>query len=138
MEVIAYLQAGGEGVRQRGKGEPGDNTMLDAPLPALDAMRADGLDRAGAPDGAGALATALELLPDDKRPHVHLCPGPIVERAVEAVSLGAAGATVEEILRGAAPETAAGPEESIEITLTDPLGLHARPAASVVRAARRF
>src|SRR5581483_1548719 len=31
--------------------------------------------------------TALELLPEDKRPHVHLLPGPVVERAVEAVTL---------------------------------------------------
>src|SRR4029079_6921173 len=82
--------------------------------------------------------TALELLPDDRRAHVHLCSGPIVERAVEAVSLAAAGATVEEILRGTAREDAAGPEETVETALTDPLGLHARPAARVVRTARQF
>src|SRR4051794_37485340 len=46
--------------------------------------------------------TALELLPDDRRAHVQLCPGPVVERAVEAVSLAAAGASVQEILRGSA------------------------------------
>ncbi len=82
--------------------------------------------------------TALELLPDDRRELVHLCPGPIVERAVEAVSLAAAGATVEEILHGAGREAPAGPEESVEVTLRDPLGLHARPAARVVRTARSF
>ena len=82
--------------------------------------------------------TALELLPDDRREHVHLCPGPIVERAVEAVSRAAAGATVEEILFGSVRAEAEGPEEIAEIALTDPLGLHARPAARVVRTARRF
>jgi phosphocarrier protein FPr len=90
--------------------------------------------------------TAVEMLPDDQRAHVRLCPGPIVERAVEAVSLAAAGASVEEILVGQALSPAHGsalaeapaPPESIEVTLTDPLGLHARPAARVVRAARRF
>jgi phosphoenolpyruvate-protein phosphotransferase/dihydroxyacetone kinase phosphotransfer subunit len=82
--------------------------------------------------------TALELLPDDKRAHVQLCSGPVVERAVEGACLAAAGASVEEILRGSSREAAEGPEESIEVTLADPLGLHARPAARVVRTARRF
>ena len=34
------LQAGVDGVKARGKAEPGDKTMLDALLPALDALRA--------------------------------------------------------------------------------------------------
>jgi phosphoenolpyruvate---glycerone phosphotransferase subunit DhaL len=36
----AALEAGVEGVRSRGRAEPGDKTMLDALLPALDALRA--------------------------------------------------------------------------------------------------
>jgi phosphocarrier protein FPr len=82
--------------------------------------------------------TALELLAEDRRARVHLCPGPVVERAVEAVSLAAAGATVDEILRGSPRAGEGGPEESAEVVLSDPLGLHARPAARVVRTARRF
>jgi dihydroxyacetone kinase-like protein len=37
--VLAFFQAGIEGVQQRGKASAGEKTMLDALLPALDAMR---------------------------------------------------------------------------------------------------
>jgi phosphoenolpyruvate---glycerone phosphotransferase subunit DhaL len=37
--VVDLFRAGIEGVRQRGKAEPGDKTMLDALQPALEAMR---------------------------------------------------------------------------------------------------
>src|SRR5271157_4622564 len=37
--VVALFQGGIEGVQQRGKAAAGDKTMLDALLPALDAMR---------------------------------------------------------------------------------------------------
>ena len=57
MDILAFLQAGVEGVRQRGKAEPGDKTMLDALLPALDAMRTGGLDAAAAAAEAGMRAT---------------------------------------------------------------------------------
>ncbi|MFP5416368.1 MAG: dihydroxyacetone kinase subunit DhaL [Actinomycetes bacterium] len=39
-ELGAALRAGTDGVRQRGKAEPNDKTMLDALLPALDAFDA--------------------------------------------------------------------------------------------------
>ena len=38
-DAVALFQAGVEGVGQRGKAAAGDKTMLDALLPALDAMR---------------------------------------------------------------------------------------------------
>ena len=38
-DVVAMFQAGAEGIQQRGKAEPGDKTMLDTWLPALQAMR---------------------------------------------------------------------------------------------------
>jgi len=38
-DVVAVLQAGIEGVQQRGKAVEGDKTMIDALVPALDAMR---------------------------------------------------------------------------------------------------
>ena len=38
-DVVALFQAGVEGIRQRGKAALGDKTMLDALLPAVDAMR---------------------------------------------------------------------------------------------------
>jgi dihydroxyacetone kinase-like protein len=45
-EVVAMFQAGIEGVQQRGKAVAGDKTMMDALLPALEAMR-KGIDAGG-------------------------------------------------------------------------------------------
>jgi dihydroxyacetone kinase-like protein len=65
-DAVALFQAGVEGVGQRGKAVAGDKTMLDALLPALDAMRKgleDGcgltvvLDAGAAAAQAGMLAT---------------------------------------------------------------------------------
>lgn len=60
--VAALFQAGIEGVAARGKAAAGDKTMLDALLPALEAMRKGGamaemLDRAVAGAEQGMLAT---------------------------------------------------------------------------------
>ena len=57
LDVLAFFQAGIEGVRQRGKAEPGDKTMLDALLPALAAMRNGGLEAAAAAAEEGMRAT---------------------------------------------------------------------------------
>ena len=38
-DVVAMFQAGVEGLQQRGKAELGDKTMLDALIPAVDAMQ---------------------------------------------------------------------------------------------------
>jgi dihydroxyacetone kinase-like protein len=65
-DAVALFQAGIEGVGQRGKAVAGDKTMLDALLPALDAMRkrldegctlAAILDSGAAAAQAGMLAT---------------------------------------------------------------------------------
>ena len=65
-DLVALFQAGVEGVRQRGKAEQGDKTMLDALLPALAAMQkhqSEGrdlttiLESASAAAEAGMLAT---------------------------------------------------------------------------------
>lgn len=40
-DLLAVLQAGVEGVVQRGRAQPGDKTMVDVWAPALDAMRAE-------------------------------------------------------------------------------------------------
>jgi len=45
--LVAIFAAGIEGIQQRGKAAPGDKTMLDALLPALDAMRRSLRDGAG-------------------------------------------------------------------------------------------
>ncbi|HLK68662.1 MAG TPA: dihydroxyacetone kinase subunit DhaL [Bryobacteraceae bacterium] len=65
-DLVALFQAGNEGVQQRGKALPGDKTMVDALLPAVDAMRnafergnslAEILERGAAAAEAGMLAT---------------------------------------------------------------------------------
>jgi len=88
--------------------------------------------------------TALEFLEEDKRGHVKLCSAPLVEGAVAAASQAAAGASMEEILREveaalavARPVAAESSQERL-VTLTNALGLHARPAAKLIRIARRF
>ena len=52
-DVVAVFRAGAEGLQQRGKAAPGDKTMLDALLPAVDAMR-------GALEAGSGLAEILE------------------------------------------------------------------------------
>jgi dihydroxyacetone kinase-like protein len=65
-DVVALFQAGVEGIQQRGKAVLGDKTMLDALLPAVDAMRgaleagndvAEMVERGAAAAEAGAQAT---------------------------------------------------------------------------------
>ena len=52
-DVVALFQAGVDGLQQRGKAALGDKTMMDAWLPAVDAMR-------GALESGGGLAEILE------------------------------------------------------------------------------
>jgi dihydroxyacetone kinase-like protein len=52
-DVVALFQAGVECMQQRGKAALGDKTMMDAWLPAVDAMR-------GALEGGGGLTEVLE------------------------------------------------------------------------------
>jgi len=103
--------------------------------------------------------TALELLGETKQSRVRLCAAPLVEGAVAAASLAAAGASLAEIAReagnalagkaaqlgtsGGAPQPAGaadgtGPCAEALVTLTNRLGLHARPAAQLIRMARRY
>ena len=65
-DVVALFQAGVDGIQQRGKAALGDKTMLDALLPAVDAMRgaleagsgtAEILERGAAAAEAGMRAT---------------------------------------------------------------------------------
>lgn len=103
--------------------------------------------------------TALDLLPEGRRSHVRLCSAPLVEGAVAAVSQAAAGASLDEILgeaqaaleakvvqlnsdrtkpKPAAESETAEPWQEAMVTLTNRQGLHARPAAHLIRLARRF
>jgi phosphocarrier protein FPr len=111
---------------------------------------------------------ALEMLGEERSSRVELCAAPLVEGAVAAASLAAAGASLAEIsleaqnalagkLAGgtacptsenagfvvvgqAVPPASFQGRPALEalVQLTNPLGLHARPAAQVVRLARRY
>jgi multiphosphoryl transfer protein len=98
---------------------------------------------------------ALELLDDDTRDRVVLCPAPLVEGLIVAAVAAAGGAGIKEVaaeataalggkigLLGPAPTTAGpdGPRDEDltgSFVVTNPHGLHARPAARLVQEVRR-
>ncbi|MGE3138605.1 MAG: phosphoenolpyruvate--protein phosphotransferase [Thermoleophilia bacterium] len=107
--------------------------------------------------------TALDFLPDDRRDQVLLCEAPVVEGAVAAAAAARAGGSLEDVAReargglagkvahlghgdgsvgvsapdegGPADEEDGAPWTTAETVVAAPHGLHARPAAAVVRAA---
>src|SRR5271166_1740791 len=106
---------------------------------------------------------ALELLDASTAGSIRLCPAPLVEGAIAAAVLAQAGGTLDDVAREAerglaakqqqlqgedtaeilsAQErpSAAGPRETAELVLTleNPHGLHARPAATFVQTVSRF
>ncbi len=111
--------------------------------------------------GSAVLAaeTALELLSEEERAGVRLCPAPLVEGAVAAAVQIAAGANLNAVQREAAQALAPkaghllGPAEALlapgapppaadfleaTVSLQNAHGLHLRPAARLVRAAAGF
>jgi multiphosphoryl transfer protein len=99
---------------------------------------------------------ALELLDDDVRERVVLCPAPLVEGLVVAAVAAASGASSDEVAAeaagalagkighlGTAPvaavaDTSADPDELTgTFVVANPHGLHARPAARLVHEVRR-
>ncbi|GAA0491606.1 multiphosphoryl transfer protein (MTP) [Paractinoplanes deccanensis] len=101
--------------------------------------------------------TALELLDDEVREKVVLCPAPLVEGLIAATVAAASGAGRDEVAAeamaglagkesqlGPAPSSASPslPQEhdglSATVTVSHPHGLHARPAARLVAEARSF
>lgn len=102
--------------------------------------------------------TALELLGKARARRVRLCAAPLVEGSLAAAVRAGAGGSLEEVaaeaeaslgaktaqLGAAEAETTAAPAgieaPAIEarVVVSNPLGLHARPAASFVQAASRF
>lgn len=107
--------------------------------------------------------TALELLPPEQRDHVHLCEAPLVEGTLAAAICVMAGGSLSQVLaearaalhaktaqlrsnatiadgqsaiRGAeeAPQSPIGAETRM-IIVSNPLGLHLRPAARLVELA---
>ncbi|WP_438000864.1 dihydroxyacetone kinase subunit DhaL [Sorangium sp. So ce185] len=83
--LAGCLEAGLEGVRRRGKASPGDKTMVDALVPAVDALKA-ALSAPGAADGA-ALRDALGRAADAARAGVEATV-PLIARKGRASYLG--------------------------------------------------
>lgn len=100
---------------------------------------------------------ALDQLPPERRAQVLLCEAPVVEGALaaavqirlgsplEQVAAEARGALAAKVAHlGQAVETAPSPppieaaEQSVRLTVSNQLGLHARPAARLVMTASRF
>ncbi len=102
---------------------------------------------------------ALDLMDQDRRALVQLCEAPLVEGAVAAAVTAKLGADLDGVAKeareglagklahlGAPPQTqsametarAAGPVASTELTVENPHGLHARPAARFVQTASAF
>jgi multiphosphoryl transfer protein len=100
---------------------------------------------------------ALDLLPAERRGRVLLCEAPLVEGAVAAAVTAKLGASLEDVAAearsslqakvahlgtGAAEAPVAGTagdgDRTLELTVRNPLGLHARPAARFVQTAGSF
>lgn len=111
---------------------------------------------------------ALEFLAPDQQGHVVLCEAPLVEGAMAAAVQAAVGASMQQVLAEArnaltvkvnqlgaaaaedeavavetdepviAAETQTHPTHRLTLTIPNRLGLHARPAARLVRLANQF
>lgn len=102
---------------------------------------------------------ALEMLPEEKRIHIALCEAPIVEGAIAAAVQARIGGSLEQVLAEArsalrpkathlnieanqtnAVQTADVHDNrlTLQFTVKNALGLHARPAARFVQTAGRF
>ena len=93
--------------------------------------------------------SAVEFLDDDQRERILVVDAPLVEGAIAAAGAAGGGAVLGEVAAAAirtgradAEEDAAPDlealEQSIELTLTNVSGLHARPAGKLARALRAF
>ncbi|MCZ7571473.1 MAG: phosphoenolpyruvate--protein phosphotransferase [Ardenticatenaceae bacterium] len=125
----------------------------------------DGLTQADTGDGVVVLMDlgsavmttemALELLDEEQRGRVQLSNAPLVEGALAAATMAAGGAGLTTVLAAAdearrmqkveeapaeAPPAApeAAPAEERRLTIANPLGLHARPAAQLVQTLSRY
>ena len=161
-------EMGGEGVAIEAAGgldEPGNPIGTDAVLVLAAIEKADSGDGVLVLMDLGSAVmsaeVALDMLSDEQRARVYLSEAPLVEGAVAAAAAARVGEDLESVagearggLQGKAAhlgvdesrttgETA--PEEpdtgsfkELQLTVGNPLGLHARPAARFVRTAGDF
>ena len=141
---VSLVAAGGDG-------EGGIGTSFDLIL--------TGITEADAGDGVAVMADlgsavmtaeqAFEFLDPDQQARVRLADAPLAEGTLAAATTAAGGASLDEVV--AAAEAAGGAAAVTEeaapaseadaaeaVTLPNPLGLHARPAAQVAEIARSF
>ncbi len=149
-----------------GLDEPGNPVGTDAVLVLAAIEKADSGDGVLVLMDLGSAVlsaeVALDMLDDEQRARVYLCEAPLIEGAVAAAAVARAGEDLEGVAREArgglqgkaahlgielSQDTgkAAAPEEpdtgsmkELRLTVTNPLGLHARPAARFVRTAGDF
>lgn len=142
--------------------------LPDHPIGTDAVMVMGAIERAWSPDGVLVLMDlgsavlsaemALDLLPDEGRDRVLLCEAPLVEGAVaaavtakmgrplEAVAAEARGGLAGKIAHLGVPTPDAaddasdgvGTAVSLQVTVRNPHGLHARPAARFVQTASGF
>ncbi|RZS89367.1 phosphocarrier protein HPr /phosphoenolpyruvate--protein phosphotransferase /dihydroxyacetone kinase DhaM subunit [Motilibacter rhizosphaerae] len=141
VELVAQMAPDVVVVPAGGTDDGGIGTSFDLVLAALEqAEHGDGA--VVVYDLGSALLTAesaLELLDDDRRGRVRIADGPLVEGALAAAVAAQGGADLAAVAlaargasgTGAEPLTSSAGRSAV---LVNPLGLHARPAAVLVRA----
>lgn len=149
-ELAAQMSPGVTIVATGGDEDGGLGTSLEAILAALEeADQGEGLVVLYDLGGAELTAqTALEMSDPEAASRRLLCDAPLVEGALAAATTAAGGADVEAVAAaaraagghgGPPPQEATGaaaegePDAADRVMLTNPLGLHARPAAQVAR-----
>lgn len=132
-ELATALRAGLDGVVELGKARSGDKTMVDALVPAIDALEAGVESGHDLGRSLGAAAAAAASGRDGTIP--------LVARKGRASYLGDRsvghqdpGATSSAILFTALRDALT----TVRLTVRNPSGLHARSAAQFVRTAGRF
>ncbi len=133
-------------------------TSLEKIIQALEAALQAGEAVVILADLGSAVMTAqmaIEFLPPEEQARVRLVDAPLVEGAISAAATAAGGGDVEAVCEAARqartlpklyteepkPEAASPAETesaSVEVTIVNPTGLHARPAAQFVQAATGF
>jgi len=102
---------------------------------------------------------SLEFLAEDKRKNIRLCAAPLVEGAITAAVQSEAGGSLDQVVHEACGALSAkseqlnippqevpveiayeieAPSKEIRLTVRNPLGIHARPAAKFVSIASGF
>ncbi len=160
---VALQMAGGVSVPVLPAGGTEDGrlgTSFEKVQDALQRVLEQGYDALVLADlGSAVMVTqmVLETLPPEWQERVRLTSAPLVEGAIAAVVAASGGGDLDTVQRAAEqalsipkiPELEIwppfvevpgeeGPEESVELVVPNPTGLHARPASLFVQTAMRF